>query len=725
MDNQHLLNELQAHQIELEMQNEELRQAHLDLEASRNIYRDLYENAPVGYLTLDREGVIRAINLTGGRLLGVRREELLDQWFGRQVTDVDKDQWHIAFVKTCKSAQPEEFQLVLKRPGCEDWLARLHCVKNNDSPFNVRVTLTDLTAVQHIKTRLSFAATVFKHTREAIMITDAHGTIVDVNQAFSTITGYERDEALGMDHSFIVSEKGMADPYPIIWQELQRNHYWQGILWNKRRNGETYAARHTINAILGPMGELQNFVALFGDNTEAYEHQRQLEYVAHYDQLTKLPNRLLLAKLLNKEMQQVQARKQSLAVAYVDLDGFKAINDEYGHETGDKVLAAISRRMKKALVSSCTLARLGGDEFVAIIPDTKGSFASFSALNSLLSAASRPLTISGLELGLSASIGVSYYPQEADVSAEQLLRQGDQAMYQAKLMGKNRVNAFDSQHDINQRGYNAHIASIERALFDGQLCLFYQPKINLRTGAIVGAEALIRWRHPERGILLPHSFLPMIEGTQLASMIDAWVLDNALRQMQTWGFQRSLPVSINLSTCILQQESFVTDLTERLAAYPEIDPQMLTIEILETTALDDIDEVSHTIKMCGAIGVNFALDDFGTGYSSLSYLKKLPVTQLKIDQIFIKDMLQSNRDVFILRAILELAAAFGHEIIVEGVESQAQGRRLVELGCEIGQGFGIAEPMPAPEICKWIEKWEHQNPWQTDAVCVKHQAVAH
>ena len=709
-----LLQELQAHQIELQMQNEELRHAQIALEASRDLYLDLYEHAPVGYLTVSLDGVIQAVNKTGEHLLGSPRDLLLRRRFASRVVADDSDRWQQVFARVCRSGSPEECEIGLNRPDGSHWVARLNCARHGEPHSSVRITLTDLTARRQIERRLNLAASVFTHAREAIMITDGDANILEVNDAFTTITGYSREQALGLNPRFLASGRTDPSQYQALWHCLQEEHHWQGDLWNRRRNGETFATRQTITAILDPIGQVQNYVSLFTDVTELHEHQRQLEYIAHYDPLTHLPNRVMLASRLQQAMLRAQSMGGKLALAYLDLDGFKAINDLHGHETGDRVLTTVARRMKHTLRDACTLSRLGGDEFVALIVDLDHVCDSALMLERLLAAASEVVHIGALPIELSASIGVSYYPQEGEVSADQLLRQADQAMYQAKLAGKNRFHVFDAQHDLDLRGHNARLDRIDRAIREQELRLYYQPKVNLRTGLVVGTEALLRWEHPEKGLLLPDSFLPLVESNALSEVIGDWVLDGALKQIQAWQRQGvQVPVSVNVGARQLQHPDFVANLTERLAAHPDVDPRMLMIEILETSALEDIEGVSQTLRTCAAMGVRFALDDFGTGYSSLSYLKRLPVAQLKIDQTFVQGMLDAPGDISILQAILGLASAFGREIIAEGVDNAAQAQRLLQMGCELAQGFGIAQPMTAAAMPAWIERWQNSPVWQS------------
>ncbi|MEI7432222.1 MAG: EAL domain-containing protein, partial [Betaproteobacteria bacterium] len=437
------------------------------------------------------------------------------------------------------------------------------------------------------------------------------------------------------------------------------------------------------------------------------------EHMAHYDVLTTLPNRVLLADRLRQAMAHSERRGQLLAVAYLDLDGFKNINDTYGHKTGDQLLIALASQMKKALRESDTLARLGGDEFVAVLSDLDEIASCMPLLTRLLAAAAEPIVVEGRELQVSASLGVTFYPQADDADADQLLRQADQAMYQAKLAGRNRYHIFNAEQDRNIRGHNENLESIRRAMAAEEFLLYYQPKVNMRTGRIIGAEALIRWQHPERGLLPPGVFLPVIENHPLGIKIGEWVIDTALTQMERWrSVGLNLPVSVNVGANQLQQRDFVLSLRHALAAHPSIAPDDLELEILETSALEDLMRVSQVIEECQELGVRFSLDDFGTGYSSLSYLKRLAVNQLKIDQSFVHNMLDDPDDLTILEGVISLASAFRREVIAEGVETVEHGTLLLQLGCERAQGYGIARPMPAEAFLDWASNWRPDPAWK-------------
>ena len=405
------------------------------------------------------------------------------------------------------------------------------------------------------------------------------------------------------------------------------------------------------------------------DITEMKAHQKKLEHIAHFDSLTGLPNRVLLADRLQQGMAQAQRRGTVLAVAYLDLDGFKAINDRYGHQTGDQLLIALAARMGQTQREGDTLARLGGDEFVAVLLDLESGDASLPMLTRLLAAAAKPVQLDGKSLQVSASLGVTFYPQADGVDADQLLRQADQAMYQAKLAGKNRHHIFDTELDRHVRGHHQSLERIRRALLEAEFVLHYQPKVNMRTGQVIGVEALIRWQHPDDGLLAPAAFLPVIEDHMLAVDVGEWVLATALAQVLQWQSEgMTLPVSVNVSAFQLQQPDFASRLSALLVAYKGLPPNTLQLEVLETSAMTDLAHVSAVIADCRSYGVTFALDDFGTGYSSLTYLKHLPVSCLKVDQSFVRNMLDDPDDLAILEGVIGLAATFRREVIAEGLK---------------------------------------------------------
>lgn len=479
-----------------------------------------------------------------------------------------------------------------------------------------------------------------------------------------------------------------------------------------------YAELLTISAVRDAHGKTQQYVALFSDITPMKAHQSQLEHIAHFDALTNLPNRLLLADRLQQAMAQAVRRGKQVAVAYLDLDGFKNVNDQHGHDVGDQLLIALATAMKDTLREGDTLARLGGDEFVAVLIDLDDTAGCEHMLERLLGAAAAPVQLEAgsgsgaIKLQCSASIGVTFYPQAQGIESDQLLRQADQAMYLAKLAGKNRYHVFDAEHDSTIRDHHESLERIRLALDKDEFVLHYQPKVNMHSGKVIGAEALIRWQHPEKGLLAPAAFLPVIEDHPLAVAVGEWVIEAALMQMEVWQAEGlEMPVSVNIGARQLQQIDFVQRLQTMLGRHPQVHPNSIELEVLETSALQDMAQVSQVIEACAQMGVKFALDDFGTGYSSLTYLKRLRVELLKIDQSFVRDMLDDPDDMAILQGVIGLAGAFRRQVIAEGVETVAHGTALLQLGCELAQGYGIARPMPAEKLPAWAATWQPDAAW--------------
>ena len=570
----------------------------------------------------------------------------------------------------------------------------------------------DITESKQAEEKIKLLASVFTHAREGIAITDAAANLIEVNDTFLNTTGYSREEVIGQNPRMFKSGRQPAEFYIEMWKTLLEKGYWTDEVWNRRKNGEVYAEVLTISAVCNAKGVATHYVALCTDITPMKEHQQQLEHIAHYDVLTRLPNRSLLADRLAQSMLQCQRRHQSLAVVFVDLDGFKAVNDKQGHDAGDELLITVSQRMKEALREGDTLARLGGDEFVAVLADLVKVEDCEPVLDRLLLAASESVMIGEVLLQVSASIGVTIYPQDG-AEADQLVRHADQAMYQAKQAGKNRYHLFDAEQEDAVKIQRENLGDIRSAFDRREFVLYYQPKVNMLTGDVIGVEALIRWQHPVRGLVSPIEFLPVIEGLGISLDIGEWVAETALTQISQWQTAGlNLPISINISAYQLQQDSFSSRLAALLAAHPDISPQSLELEVLETSAFSDITQVSLNMQACLDMGVRFALDDFGTGYSSLTYLRRLPASLIKIDQSFVRDMLVDLEDLAIVEGVVGLARSFKREVIAEGVETIDHGTALLQLGCELAQGYGIARPMPANELPEWVANWKPDVCWR-------------
>jgi diguanylate cyclase (GGDEF)-like protein/PAS domain S-box-containing protein len=654
-------------------------------------------------LVLDVEGVILFANPAAGHLLDRPAESLVG----------------FPFSLPAASTGTSEIELIL--PG-----GRLRLAEATVQPGSWQdqdawvVSLHDIHERKMHEARLRMASHVFSSAHEAILITDPKGQILDVNSAFTRVTGYALEEALGKTPQILKSGLHDDDFYQRLWSELLSKGGWSGEMWNRRKSGEVYLQRISITSIRDEREQIQFFIGFTEDITDLRQHEQHLEFIAQHDSLTKLPNRVLLSDRLQQGMAHAERNGKSLALAYIDLDGFKEINDALGHPAGDALLVGCARNMKQALRDADTLSRIGGDEFVAVIVDLFDLQDALPLFDRLLQAASLPVVYEGHELQVSASLGVTLYPQsDQQFDADQLLRQADQAMYQAKLNGRNRYHLFDVAMDSQLKGIQQWHGDIARGLAAEEFVLFYQPKVDLRTGQVFGFEALVRWQHPDKGLMMPGDFLPYIERHDLMLRLGNWVLDQALRQIQRWHEQgQDFEVSVNISARQLQDD-FIDTLSGHLANWPGVPPRLLTLEVLETSALDDLARISEIIRQANRLGIDFSLDDFGTGYSSLAYLKRLPVSQIKIDRLFVQEMTEQPDDFAIIEGIMGLASAFRLEVVAEGMEHPEQGVLLLQLGCQRAQGYGIARPMPQEQVQAWLCQWRPEPAWSVTPVLSK------
>jgi diguanylate cyclase (GGDEF)-like protein/PAS domain S-box-containing protein len=559
---------------------------------------------------------------------------------------------------------------------------------------------------------LRLAASVFANSQEGILISDADNRIIDVNPAFTRVTGYSREEALGMDPGFLSSGRQDPDFYAAMWVSLNTTGGWQGEIWNRRKSGEAFPELLSINVVPDEQGRVRHYVGVFSDISAFKAHEEELDRIAHYDMLTGIPNRRLLGDRLDQAIARARRSGRILAVCYLDLDGFKPVNDRFGHDAGDRLLVEITRRLQRVSRGDDTLARLGGDEFVLLWNDIQQESECFVALDRILAEVAMPMLIDGVAVAVSASIGVTLFPRD-NADADSLLRHADQAMYRAKEDGKNRFHLYDPEHDRQVKARRDSVRRLAQALEHKEFVLHYQPKVHLTEGTVIGVEALIRWQHPEQGLLAPAEFLDYLVGTELEVGVGEWVIDTALAQVEAWNaLGLDLQVSVNISPDHLQRPDFVERLQGLLARHPGVARDQLELEILESAAIGDIDSASRTLAACLALGVRFALDDFGTGYSSLTYFRKLPVHTLKIDQAFVRDMLDDPEDLGIVDSVVRLAYVFNRPVIAEGVETLEHGAMLVYLGCYLGQGYGIARPMPAERVPDWVGHWQGERAWR-------------
>ncbi|MDO9224439.1 MAG: EAL domain-containing protein [Pseudomonadota bacterium] len=484
----------------------------------------------------------------------------------------------------------------------------------------------------------------------------------------------------------------------------------------RRPDGEIRWISARAFPIRDKAGKLLRVAGIAEDTTEQQAYQQHLEDLAHFDPLTHLPNRRLLADRMRQALAHSHRTGHLLALCMLDLDGFKPVNDNYGHKVGDRLLIEVARRLLDSVRGDDTVARLGGDEFVLLLGGLNNLKEVDEALSRLLTVLALPYDLAEQPISLSASIGVTLYPSDAN-DADTLLRHADHAMYLAKQAGKNRYFLFNPTLEQRERDNHAALEQIESAITENQLTLFYQPIVDCRVGKVVGMEALLRWNHPLLGLMEPAQFLPLVESNdELARRVGTWVLRQALRQANDWHQAgQGIPVSINVFVQQLRDPNFPEQLRELLADYPDLPAGRLTIEILESSALDDFASVIHLIHIGADLGVHFALDDFGTGFSSLTYLRRLPVNGLKIDQTFVRDMLQDPDDLAIVEGVIGLSTAFRHHVVAEGVESADHALMLMEMGCHLVQGYGIARPMSGDTTLEWLKHFQPDPRWLESA----------
>jgi diguanylate cyclase (GGDEF)-like protein/PAS domain S-box-containing protein len=463
-------------------------------------------------------------------------------------------------------------------------------------------------------------------------------------------------------------------------------------------------------------GQLVRVTGISEDISERMAYQQHLEELAHFDTLTHLPNRRLLADRMQLALARSQRSHDLLGICMLDLDGFKPVNDRYGHEVGDQLLIVVAQRLRECVRGDDTVARLGGDEFVLLLGGLKNARELEEALRRVLQRLAALYNVAEQPVSISASIGVTLYPND-NGDADTLLRHADHAMYLAKEAGKNRFIQFNPVLEERERDNRGALGLIRKAIAANQLCLFYQPIVDCRLGRVVGMEALVRWQHPILGLMGPGEFLPLVESDDaLARDVGIWVMQHAIEQAAAWRLAGlNIPVSINVFVQQLRDVEFPLRLQALLAAHPELPPDQICIEILENTALDDFSSVTRLIQICASQGIRFALDDFGTGFSSLTYLRQLPVNSLKIDQSFVRDMLQDPDDLTIVEGVIGLGKAFRHQVVAEGVESAEHALMLMEMGCNLVQGFGIARPMPSEETETWLKRFQPDPRWLENA----------
>ncbi|PRY64412.1 PAS domain S-box-containing protein/diguanylate cyclase (GGDEF)-like protein [Vreelandella songnenensis] len=553
------------------------------------------------------------------------------------------------------------------------------------------------------------AATAFKHANEAIIITDRHNRVVDVNPAFCELTGFTLEEVLHKTpEAFSILPLNTGHAQELMREEYRLRDRSKHQVSYRGHDGKYYPGMMSVNRVRDAQARVDHHVVVLADLSAIPAHARHLSREVYFDALTGLPNLQLLTRLIQESIQHADQKAQPLAICSLDIDFFQTVNERLGGQVGDILLASFAQRVSHLLFGDDVLARVGGDEFVLLLHhDVDDAF-----FEKLLTAIRQPIVIEGQSIYLTVSLGVTLYPRD-HVQGDVLLRHANQAMYRAKQRGRDTFHFFDPDLDRMLQVRHEQRQRFIDAINHDELRLYFQPQVDMRSGRVVGVEALIRWQHPEQGLLPPGDFLPIIDTSSLEVDLGEWVLTQALEQLTKWqALGIVIPVSVNISPTHLLASGFSQRLAELLERYPQVSPDMLKLEVLESAAMHDVEAALKNIARCQSLGVGFAIDDFGTGFSSLTHLRQLPVNLIKIDQSFVRDMLIDANDMAIVESVIYMANRFERPMLAEGVETLEHAKALMKLGCHLAQGFGIARPMPPEALPEWLASWPKRADWQ-------------
>ena len=714
-----MIHELQVHQVELEMQNDQLRTAKLEIEASRERYFDLYDMSPLGYCTLNEMGIIIEINLTLANLLGIPRSQLLKKPFNNFIFQGDQDNYYLNINRMIVNEEPLLLELRINTPSYEPVWVNLSCIfrKEATGAMDLLIGVSNITEQRITQQQQQIAAIAFE-SLEGMFITDAKQVILQINHALTDMTGYTIEELAGQPRDILDSGRNPPAFFAKMSTSLKREGKWIGEIWNRRKNGEVYPAWMTITAVHNTQKELTNFVFTLSDITLKKAAEEQIKNLAFYDPLTKLPNRRLMLDRLEHALSSCGRQKRLGAVLMIDLDNFKTLNDSYGHNIGDKLLRSVATRLESCMRKGDTVSRMGGDEFVVIIEGLDETILLEKQVETvakkIITHLSEPYLLThesntdkpkAIQYQCSCSIGIALFSEQA-ITVDELIKQADTAMYSAKAAGRNTLRFFDPKMQalISARAALDH--DLYGAIKKAQFALYYQPIVSGKK-KLIGVEALVRWVHPERGIIMPEQFIPAAEASGLIVPLGLWILQTACDQLTKWALvpeMAGLSMAVNVSAMQFNQPQFVSQLLDQLKR-SGANPLRLSLELTESALIYDLHDVIEKMTTLKNSGISFSLDDFGTGYSSLSYLKQLPLDQLKIDQSFIKDIFTDSNDVAIAQMIIALSKSMGLGVIAEGVENHAQLNYLENLGCHTHQGYLFSRPLPLKKFEAFAQQY--------------------
>lgn len=677
-----------------------LERAAEELHRSEEQFRRLSQISPVGIFHADANGACNYVNERWCEITGLTREASLGGGWMRALYPGDRDHTLALWQEAMSARQSVHMEWRMQKPDGTVYWALGGATTELDSQGKVLGFIgivNDITERKRIEEELRIAAIAFE-SQEGMMVTDASGVILRVNQAFTQLTGFDAEEAVGQKPNLLRSGRHDTRFYQKMWETLAAQRYWQGEIWNRRKNGKIYAEWLTISAVTTPDGQVTHYVGMFSDITQNSEAEAEIHRLAYYDVLTHLPNRRLLQDRLGQALLATHRTGHCGAILFLDLDSFKGINDTLGHEVGDLLLVEVAQRLHACVRGIDTVARLGGDEFVVLLEGLSEEINEAAAQSrllgdKLLEALAQPYRLKDRDFHCTVSIGISMFCGD-DVTVDEVLKRADLAMYQAKSAGRNALRFFDPDTQLALDKRNALANDLRQACSRQELQLYYQPQID-GTGGVIGAEALLRWQHPERGLVMPGDFIPLAEESGLILMIGRWVIETACAQIKAWESgeaTRDLQLAINVSARQFRQPDFALQV-QQVLNQTGANPARLKIELTESMVLDNMDDAIAKMLLLKAAGIGLSMDDFGTGYSSLSYLKQLPLDQIKIDRSFITHLGTDSNDAAIVKAIITLGQAFGMSVIAEGVETVMQRDFLQQHGCHTFQGYLFSRPV--------------------------------
>ncbi|MDF0606578.1 EAL domain-containing protein [Neisseriaceae bacterium TC5R-5] len=594
---------------------------------------------------------------------------------------------------------------ILRADGSERTVRQCGIIQQDQQGHIQRIagTIQDITDSKLEEMRLRQAAAIYENTMQGVMITDKAMHIIDINRAFTKITGYVLEEIVGQTAPILHAEQHEPNFYQTIWHSLLTTGHWQGEVWNHRKDGSVFPEWLTLTALYDDAGEVSHYIGLFSDISQIKKSETEMAQLAHYDSLSGLPNRLLFFSRLEHAIQTAKREHQRLAVLFIDLDNFKQINDTHGHNIGDDLLIELASRLKSCLRTNDTVCRLGGDEFTILLENQKVDHAVIDIAQKVVQACSQPFQFNQQQMNISCSVGISMYPRDGQ-DAEMLVRNADTAMYQAKANGKNCFHFYTKE--LTQRAIlrMQMEKELRLALENQQLYLVLHPKYQLDSGELVGAEILLRWQHPTLGLISPVTFIPLAEETGQIIPIGNWVIQKACQLIRSWLDQELMPghISLNIAGVQLHRTPINLILRQALQQY-QIPADMIHLEVTENFIMHNPETHLKILNELHALGIRLSIDNFGTGSSSLSYLKQLPIQTLKIDQSLIRSLPNSENGAAISLAIISLAKNLKLELIAEGIESDEQRQFLIDAGCQYGQGYFYAKPMLVDEFVRLLQ----------------------